>query len=125
VGADDLAGWEELLTPTRIYVRELKALRSTGMLLAAAHITGSGLDANFERVIPNALKPRFTWDWPRPAIFDRIQKGGQVAETEMRRVFNLGVGIAFVVKAKDARAVLDFCAKEKIECFRMGELAHA
>jgi len=121
----DTAAWEELLVPTKIYVRELKALRSTGMLLAAAHITGSGLEANFERVVPKDLKARFTWDWKRPAIFDRIQKGGGVSEEEMRRVFNLGVGIAFVVKAADEKAMLDFCKAKGIACFRMGELVHA
>jgi len=125
VDPNDREGWEELLTPTRIYVRDLKALRSTGALLAAAHITGSGLEANFERVIPKTLKPRFSWDWPRPGIFDRIQKGGQVPEAEMRRVFNMGAGIAFVVRSENEQAVLDFCGKENIECFRMGELVRA
>ena len=124
VPENDLGAWEELLIPTRIYVRELRALRSTGKLLAAAHITGSGLEANFERVIPKTLKPKFSWDWPRPAVFDRIQEGGKVPEEEMRRVFNLGVGIAFVVKAADEPAVLDFCKEKKIACFRMGELVH-
>lgn len=125
VGADDLPAWEELLTPTRIYVRELRALRSTGRILAAAHITGSGLVANFERVIPVGLAPRFSWDWPRPPVFDRIQAGGQVPEAEMRSVFNLGVGIAFVVKSADQPFVLDFCRMEGIECFRLGTLIRA
>ncbi|NLJ45226.1 MAG: phosphoribosylformylglycinamidine cyclo-ligase [Treponema sp.] len=125
VPEDDRTAWEELLTPTRIYVRELRLLRETGKLLAAAHVTGSGLEANFERVIPTGLKARFTWDWPRPGIFDRIQRGGGIPEEEMRRVFNLGVGIAFVVKAEDASAVLDFCRDRGIPCFPMGELVRA
>ena len=125
VPEDDRTAWDELLTPTRIYVRELRALRETGKLLAAAHVTGSGLEANFERVIPKDLKPRFSWDWPRPGIFDRIQRGGQVPEEEMRRVFNLGVGIAFVVKAADAGSVLSFCRDRGIPCFPLGELVRA
>jgi len=125
VPEDDRAAWEELLTPTRIYVRELRLLRETGKLLAAAHITGSGLEANFERVIPRGLKARLSWDWPRPEIFDRIQRGGQVPEEELRRVFNLGVGIAFVVKAADAEAILAFCRDRGITCFPMGELVRA
>jgi phosphoribosylformylglycinamidine cyclo-ligase len=125
VPEDDRSAWEELLTPTRIYVRELRALRETGKLLAAAHVTGSGLEANFERVVPKDLKARFSWDWPRPEIFDRIQSGGRVPEEEMRRVFNLGVGIAFVVKAADAASVLAFCRDRGIPCFPMGELVRA
>lgn len=121
---DDEA-WARLLTPTRIYVRELSELISTGLVLGAAHITGSGLDGNFERVLPPGLKGDYSWDWPRPAIFDRIQKGGGVSEDEMRRVFNLGVGIAMVVKARDADELLAHAARKGIEAFRMGRLARA
>lgn len=121
---DDEA-WAELLTPTRIYVRELSELISTGLVLGAAHITGSGLDGNFERVLPPGLKGDYSWDWPRPAIFGRIQKGGGVSEDEMRRVFNLGVGIAMVVKARDIDELLAHAARKGIEAFRMGRLARA
>lgn len=123
VRADDAAAWEQLLTPTRIYVRELGALIGTGKVLAAAHITGSGLDGNFERVVPRGLRGDWTWDWPRPPVFGLIQRGGKVPEEEMRRVFNMGVGIAFVVKAADAGEVLAFAAAKGIEAFRMGTLA--
>lgn len=122
---NDSKAWEELLTPTRIYVRELACLLETGKILAAAHITGSGLDGNFERVIPQSLRGNYSWEWPRPAIFDKIAKGGQVPESEMRRVFNLGVGIAFVVKAADAADVQRHARDNNIECFRMGTLVKA
>jgi phosphoribosylformylglycinamidine cyclo-ligase len=125
VAEDDLATWHELLTPTRIYVRELGKLLETGKILAAAHITGSGLDGNFERVSPEQLRGEYTWTWPRPAIFEKIARGGQVSEEEMRRVFNLGVGIAFVVKAQDAAAVRQFAADHKIDCFEVGRLVKA
>lgn len=122
VREDDAAAWDRLLTPTRIYVRELGALIGTGRVLAAAHITGSGLDGNFERVVPKGLRGAWTWDWPRPAIFDEIQKGGQVPVEEMRRVFNMGVGIAFVVKARDESELMAFAKARGIEAFRMGTL---
>lgn len=122
VDPDDLATWEELLTPTRIYVRELMELMTTGKLLAAAHITGSGLEGNFDRVIPPALRGDFSWDWPRPGIFRKIAEGGKVGEEEMRHVFNLGVGIAFVVPREAADEVLDFARGRNIACFRMGSL---
>jgi len=122
VDPDDKATWEELLTPTRIYVRELMDLMTTGKLLAAAHITGSGLEGNFDRVIPPELRGDFSWDWPRPDIFRKIREGGKVGEEEMRRVFNLGVGIAFVVPRGAADEVLDFARRRGIACFRMGRL---
>ncbi len=118
----DSKAWDLLLTPTRIYVRELSTLIGTGKVLGAAHITGSGLDGNFERVVPKGLRGNWSWSWQRPQIFDIIQKGGQVPEAEMRAVFNLGVGIAFVVKAKDESEVLSFAKSKGIEAFRMGSL---
>lgn len=114
--------WELLLEPTRIYVRELAELISTGAVLGAAHITGSGLVGNFERVVPKGLVGDFSWSWPRPPVFDAIQRGGQVPEDEMRRVFNLGVGVAMVVRAKDADQLLRHAADKGIEAFRMGRL---
>lgn len=97
----DRAGWEELLVPTRIYVREVLGLHATGKLLAAAHITGSGLSGNVDRVLPPGLRAEFSWDWPEPPIFRKIREGGGVAEEEMRSVFNLGIGMALVAKAAD------------------------
>lgn len=120
----DTAAWEDLLIPTRIYVRELLTLFETHAVLAAAHITGSGLEANFERVSPKHLKGNFTWDWPRPSIFEKIQKYGEVPEAEMRRVFNLGIGIAFVVHAEQADDVIAFAANHRIEVFKIGTLRH-
>ena len=125
IAEDDSAGWEALLTPTRIYVRELGTLLETGKVLAAAHITGSGLDGNFERVIPKTLRGAYSWDWPVPEIFRKIAKGGNVPEQEMRNVFNMGVGIAMVTKARDADEVLAYARDKNIECFRMGTLARA
>ena len=122
---DDDEAWERLLVPTRIYVRELLDLIGTGAVLAAAHITGSGLEGNFERVVPAGLRGDFTWDWPRPPIFETIARGGNVPEDEMRRVFNLGVGMAFVVKRRDKDEVLAYAKRRGIEVVRMGRMARA
>jgi phosphoribosylformylglycinamidine cyclo-ligase len=119
---DDVQAWEQLLMPTRIYVRELGTLIDTGKVLGAAHITGSGLYGNIERVIPAGLAADFSWDWPRPAIFNTIAHGGNVAEDEMRRVFNLGIGIAMIVTASDADELLTYAAGQGIEAFRIGRL---
>jgi phosphoribosylformylglycinamidine cyclo-ligase len=91
--------WAELLTPTRIYVRELRELRATGALLAAAHITGSGLEGNVPRVIPAGLFADLDYRWPVPEVFGRIQRKARISDEEMRRVFNLGLGIVLVTHA--------------------------
>jgi phosphoribosylformylglycinamidine cyclo-ligase len=94
----DRAGREALLTPTRIYVDQL--LRAAPLIKAAAHITGGGLEGNLRRVLPDGCVPSLTWDWDYPAIYDRIRDaaGGTdgLPEAEMRRVFNMGVGIGMV-----------------------------
>ncbi len=87
-----------LLVPTRLYVRPVLAVHRAGLLRAAAHITGGGLADNLVRVLPDGvaavLEPG---SWPRPAVFDWLQRAGGVAEEEMLRVFNCGVGMALVV----------------------------
>ena len=114
--------WEELLRPTKIYVSELRALMQSGALLAAAHITGGGLEANFDRVIPQGLKPVFTYDWELPGIFQELHTLGDLDMTEMRRVFNMGIGVAFVVKPGD-KGVVEASARDNgIAVMKIGEL---
>jgi phosphoribosylformylglycinamidine cyclo-ligase len=88
--------WADLLPPTRIYAAEMAALCATGGVLAAAHVTGSGLAGNLARVVPEGLRADFTFDWPVPPVFRRIQQLGGVSDAEMHGVFNLGIGIALV-----------------------------
>ncbi len=114
--------WEELLTPTRIYVREMMSLVATGKVLAAAHVTGGGLEGNLSRVIPPALKPSYTREWSVPSIFKTIQERGGVRDEEMRRVFNMGIGVAFVVKRAERAGLLAQAARDGIEVMEIGEL---
>lgn len=94
---------ERLLTPTRIYVRPLLALMRQLPVHAAAHITGGGLPGNVPRVLPSGVRavidPR---TWKRPALFDWLQEQGNVAEAEMYRTFNCGIGMVLVVPAAHA-----------------------
>jgi phosphoribosylformylglycinamidine cyclo-ligase len=97
-----------LMTPTRLYVRAVLALHRAGLLRAAAHITGGGLPGNLPRVLPDdtvaVLDPA---GWPRPPVFDWLRRTGGVAEDEMLRVFNCGIGMALVVSnAVTATALL-------------------
>jgi phosphoribosylformylglycinamidine cyclo-ligase len=72
-----------------------------------SHITGGGIVGNTVRVIPAHLSLKIDWgSWKRPAIFDLIQRIGNVSEREMRRVFNLGVGIIIVLGQKDSRRAI-------------------
>jgi phosphoribosylformylglycinamidine cyclo-ligase len=103
------SAWGLLLPPTRIYAAEMAALCATGCVLAAAHVTGSGLAGNLGRVVPEGLRISFSWDWPVPEVFRRIQELGGVSDAEMRSVFNLGIGIALVAHA-DRVPLLDAAA---------------
>jgi phosphoribosylformylglycinamidine cyclo-ligase len=114
--------WEELLRPTKIYVEELLALTATGFLTAAAHITGGGLEANFGRVVPEGLHAHFSWSWDVPEIFETIRRFGDVDESEMRRVFNMGIGIAFIVPARDAAALTTVAHERGIAIATIGEI---
>ncbi|HOV37327.1 MAG TPA: phosphoribosylformylglycinamidine cyclo-ligase [Spirochaetales bacterium] len=119
---ESLSIWEELLIPTRIYVSELITFAQTQTILGAAHITGGGLEGNFVRVIPKTLRPQFTWNWKVPSIFSRIQEKGKIETSEMRRVFNMGIGIALVVSRKEEERFLEVSQSHGIDSFRIGEL---
>jgi phosphoribosylformylglycinamidine cyclo-ligase len=99
---------EALLTPHRGYTREAKALRPYAK--GIAHITGGGIDDNVARVLPEELAARIDRSaWDVPSVFRLIQREGRIDESEMWRVFNMGVGLVVVVGKKDvdaARAVV-------------------
>ncbi|MCK4540675.1 MAG: phosphoribosylformylglycinamidine cyclo-ligase [Spirochaetales bacterium] len=114
--------WEELLTPTRIYVKEMKTLLKGGSILGAAHITGGGLAGNIIRILPDGMTPALSWNWETPWIFDEIRKGGNVSEEEMRRVFNMGIGIAIVLKEKDAKDLADRGTEAGINIYTIGKV---
>ena len=94
---DDPEIRSELLIPTRIYAKEMEFLMSTGCVSAAAHITGGGLEGNLSRVLPEPMRPVLRWDWEIPTIFTTIQGCGTISDAEMRRVFNMGIGLAAVI----------------------------
>jgi phosphoribosylformylglycinamidine cyclo-ligase len=92
-----------LLAPTRIYVRSLLALMATCRIRGLAHITGGGLADNLVRVLPetvNAVLHKSAWQ--RPALFDWLQKEGNVPEDDLLRTFNCGIGMTVIVRREDA-----------------------
>jgi phosphoribosylformylglycinamidine cyclo-ligase len=84
----------DLLAPTRLYLDDVRRLRRRAR--AFAHVTGGGILGNLTRVVPAELHPEIEWDaWERPPVFEWL--GRHVGESELRRVFNLGIGYCAVV----------------------------
>jgi phosphoribosylformylglycinamidine cyclo-ligase len=89
-----------LMEPTRIYVKPLLALMASMQVKGLAHITGGGLVENVPRVLPESVTAVLEKSaWPRPPLFDWLQREGGVADAEMHRVFNCGIGMVLVVSA--------------------------
>jgi phosphoribosylformylglycinamidine cyclo-ligase len=94
-----------VLEPTRIYVKPVLKLMETVPVKAMAHITGGGLTENIPRVLPDGLMAQLDQSsWPRPELFNWLQKQGNVTDAEMHRTFNCGIGFVIVVAPQDAAA---------------------
>jgi phosphoribosylformylglycinamidine cyclo-ligase len=103
-GAPDAATMDALMAPTRIYVKPVLKLLRTVKVKGLAHITGGGLVGNVPRILPKRTRAIIRGgSWPRPALFDWLQRAGGIAEVEMHRVFNCGIGMVAVVAAEHAR----------------------
>lgn len=99
---------EELLTPTRIYVKSILPLLSRLEIKAQAHITGGGIAENLSRVIPQGLEARIRGSaWNPPPIFSLLARTGRVDYQEMWRTFNMGIGFVVVVKPDDFDEAMD------------------
>ncbi len=114
---------EELLRPTRIYVRPILALREAVDLHGIAHITGGGIPGNLPRILPPGCAAVLRREsWPRPPVFGLLQRLGEIPEAEMARTFNLGVGLVLVVPAHQADATLAACARLGERAVVLGEI---
>ncbi len=112
-----------LLEPTRIYVKPLLALMRQLPVKGMAHITGGGLVENVPRVLPETVKVVISRSsWPMPALFQWLRREGDVAETEMQRVFNCGIGMAVVVAAEHADAAVRALSGAGETVFRIGRI---
>ena len=99
-----------LLEPTRIYVKPVLKLLESVPVKGLAHITGGGLVDNVPRMLQDGLRAVLRKAaWPRPAIFQWLQRAGNVAEDEMHRVFNCGIGMVVVVAARRCQARATTC----------------
>ena len=115
---------ETLLTPTRIYVKSILKLLEQVEIRAIAHITGGGLTENLPRVLPVNTKAVIDLSsWERPAIFQWLQQQGGVAETEMRRTFNCGVGLVVCVAAEVVEKTLALLRESGETAWLLGYIA--
>lgn len=115
---------ETLLTPTKIYARAVTGLQHAvgESLHALCHVTGGGIPGNLPRVLPAGTIARVRLDHSAPPIFDLIARGGPVDRAEMRRTFNLGVGLIGVVDASAADRALAALASVGETAWRLGEI---
>jgi phosphoribosylformylglycinamidine cyclo-ligase len=113
---------EELLKVHLNYLPVIEQLTQNFAVKGLAHITGGGLVENTRRVLPEGLSPQFDWGkWEVPSIFTLIQESGSVPTEDMRRTFNLGIGLVVIVDPADASTVLEFAEKSDI---KMGKVGH-
>ncbi|MGI6686511.1 MAG: phosphoribosylformylglycinamidine cyclo-ligase [Bacillota bacterium] len=101
---------EAILKPTRIYVKDVLPLLNKYQIKGMAHITGGGLVENLPRVFPEGVQAEINLNsWEAPPVFRLIQRLGSVAEEEMYRVFNMGVGYCLMVDPADVSGILSDC----------------
>jgi len=114
---------EELLTPTRIYSDLMQGMLKSIKVDGFAHITGGGLDENIIRVIPHACKAVLKRNsWEVPPVFTWLKEAGNVADGEMMRTFNNGIGLAVVVPEEYAQALLDMLEAMEERAWIIGEI---
>ncbi len=113
----------DLLEPTRIYVKPLLGLLEAVPVKGLAHITGGGLTGNVPRILPPGTQAVINKrSWPRPPVFEWLQRTGDVAEEEMFRVFNCGIGMAVVVDTAHAKSAADHLRQAGETVYEIGRI---
>ena len=114
---------EELLEPTRIYARDLLAIKEALPLLGASHITGGGITENLPRILPPGTSATVEKNsWRVPPIFELIKKLGKVDDEEMFRVFNMGVGMIAVVPAEEHQRCIEVAQARGLKAWYLGQV---
>ncbi len=114
---------EELLKPTRIYVKPVLKLIEKFPVKGLAHITGGGLVENIPRVLTEGLKVVLRKDsWPVPPVFNLLQRLGKIKEREMYRTFNMGIGMVLFVSEEQVEAVIETAEGLGEKAYLIGEV---
>ena len=117
---------EELLEPTKIYVKSILNLIRDFTVKGIAHITGGGLLENLPRVLPQHCKAIIERNsWEKPAIFEMLREGGNIPQDEMYRTFNYGIGMTLVVPPKEVDDILGRLAGLGERAYLIGEIVPA
>ncbi|MCC6172746.1 MAG: phosphoribosylformylglycinamidine cyclo-ligase [Gammaproteobacteria bacterium] len=112
---------ERLMAPTRIYVKSMLALARAVPVRGFAHITGGGLTDNIPRVLPDGLEVELQRAaWARDPVFDWLQQAGRIADDEMHRTFNCGIGMVAVVPPESERQALALLGAQGEVATRIG-----
>ena len=129
LGPKDMAGGFSrpistiLLKVHRSYKKHINALMDKVDVKGISHITGGGIEGNTSRIIPDGLGMEIDWNaWERPTIFKLLQEWGNVPEADMRRTFNLGLGMIFIVSADEADSTLNILKEMGEEALKVGEI---
>lgn len=115
---------QAILEPTRIYVKPvLAAINADVKIKGIAHITGGGLSENIPRVLPENVIAELQYkNWVRPKIFDWLQQNGNIADAEMARTFNCGIGLILVVAAEEVAKLTQILQDHGEKVFQIGEI---
>ncbi len=115
-----------LLTPTRVYVKSILTLMKQVSVHALAHITGGGLLENIPRVLPAQTQAILhTANWPMPPIFQWLQQHGNIADTEMQRTFNCGIGMVVILPEHEVSNAEDILRAQGETTYRLGKVARS
>jgi len=114
---------EELLTPTRIYVKPILTLLESYEIKAMAHITGGGFTENIPRVLPEGTRAEIDMgSWPVLPIFTLVQERGSIDAGDMYRTFNMGIGMVLIVKQEEAAGVIESLRQMGEQPYRIGRI---
>jgi phosphoribosylformylglycinamidine cyclo-ligase len=116
---------EELLSPTRIYVKPVLEMLKKGIKIKAmAHVTGGGITDNLPRVLPEGIGAVVNRNsWTVPPVFQVMQRLGNIPDEDMRRTFNMGIGFILVADSSEVNNILEFFGKYSYDCNTIGILS--
>lgn len=122
---DDLACQlgEELLKVHLSYLNIIQEAVQKYPIKGISHVTGGGIEGNTRRILSNSLNIDINWSaWDRPPVFSLIKSLGKVPEADMRRTFNLGIGLVFVVSEEDAQPLYKHISDSGLKVYFIGEV---
>jgi phosphoribosylformylglycinamidine cyclo-ligase len=111
----------ELMKIHRSYLNVVSPLLDSGLIKGISHITGGGFEGNIKRILPDGISAIIeTKTWPVPGVFKSIQRIASVSDTEMYRVFNMGIGMALVCSPQDGNRIISSAKNAGVDAYEIG-----